>query len=349
MNGAAPGRPGPAPADLLSAYLAARAAAILAERGDLTRLFISGRDALDLMHRLSSNALTSLGVGEGAATVFTTNKGRILDLVTLHRLPEGQLALCGAGRAATIRDWIEKYTFREEVSVADWTGSHRTLGIYGPHAGRVVESLWGPGAAGRPPHAIVNVPIKDGGSALLVQGFPLGGDGYLITAPNGAIEALRRALLEVQVERPVEAGPECLEVLRIEAGLPASGRELTDEYNPWEARLQDAVSLTKGCYVGQEVVARLHTYRKVSRQLVRITVPGGPEGAAHKDTVVPGALIRSGALTLGAVTSSAAVPGGGGRVVALGYVRDEDAVSGRAVEIAHAGRSVPAIIEGVAR
>jgi len=347
MSSDASESPATADEDLLAQYRAGRAAVILAARPDVTRLVVRGRDALDLLHRLSTNDLKGLRDGEGAATVFTTNKGRILDLVTLHRIPDGLLALCGAGRAGALRDWIEKYTFREEVSVEDWTGSHGTLGLHGPRSGSVVAALWGPAAAGLPLHHVAEVMAGDA-RAHLARTFPIGGDGYLITAPVEALESMRRAALQVGEDRPVEAGRDCLELLRIEAGMPASGRELTEEYNPWEARLQDAISLSKGCYVGQEVVARLHTYKKVSRQLVRLTARGDAAAPVGK-VVVPGAVILVGGETSGGVTSSARFPGSGHSALALGYVRDEDAVAGRPAEIERAGRVWPATIEGVAR
>jgi len=333
--------------DLAAQYRAGRTGAIVAARPDITRLLVRGRDALDLLHRLSTNDLKGLGEGEGRATVFTTNKGRILDLVTLHRLPGALLALCGEGRAGPLRNWIEKYTFREEVSVEDRTESHGTIGFYGPLSGGVVAALWGEAAAGLRLHHVADVPAGSG-RAQIVRAFPLGGDGYHVTAPVEALDAVRRAALQANGSRPVEACRECLETLRIEAGLPAAGRELTEEYNPWEARLQDAISLDKGCYVGQEVVARLHTYKKVSRVLVRLTARG-EEGASAGEVVIPGAGIQVGNETSGIVTSSARLPGGGDQVVALGYVRDEDAVAGRTAAILHAGRTMTATIEGVAR
>jgi folate-binding protein YgfZ len=339
--------------DLPAQYRAGRTAAILAGRPDITRLLIRGRDALDLLHRLSTNDLKGIREGEGRATVFTTNKGRILDLVTLHRLPRGLLAHCGEGRSGLLREWIERFTFREEVCVEDWTASHATMGLYGPLSGNVAGALWGPAAA-LPPHHVAEVPA--GGAraptgdarALVVRSFPIGGDGYLITAPVEAVDSLRLGLLRVEGTRPLEAGRECVEVLRIEAGLPAAGRELTEEYNPWEARLQDAISLDKGCYVGQEVIARLYTYRKVSRQLVRLRARGSA-GAPAAGVVAPGSLIRIAGETSGAVTSSAPVPGETDEVVALGYVRDKDAAPDRPAEVVRAGRSLPATIEGAAR
>lgn len=147
-------------------------------------------------------------------------------------------------------------------------------------------------------------------------------------------------MLDKGAGRVVPAGERCFELLRIEAGLPAGGRELTEEHNPWEALLSDAISLEKGCYVGQEVIARLNTYKKVSKFLVRLRVEGSDEPA-------PGTPLRHQGQAIGSVTSSARVPGTD-HVLALGYVRDEDAITGREIEI---GSPTPtaARIEGLAR
>ena len=351
MSAAAPNRPGPADASALSAYRAAHQSFVLAEPR-LERLFADGRDALDLLHRLSTNALTSLALGEGAATVFTTPKGRILDLATVHRLDDGLLLVVGEGRAEALRGWIEKYTFREQVRVQDWSTSHATLGLFGPRASDLVEAIWNTRGEEMPRHAIVEVPI-DAGTAWLVRGFPLAGDGYLITLPHDRAESLREMLRRAAAEPRLGAiplplaGQEILEVLRIESGLPAAPRELNEDHNPWEARLQDAISLSKGCYVGQEVIARLNTYQKVAKQLVRLEVPGRSERSEAR--VAPGDAIQSGGETIGAITSAAEIPGAGGEVVALGYVRDEDAVAGRTVVVARDTFSSEATILGVAR
>lgn len=319
-------------------YRAARAGAVLAGRSDLGRLSIRGRDALDLLHRLTTNSIKDLGPGEGTAAVFTTPKGRIRDLVLLHRLEEEILCIAGPGRAAPVAEWIGQYTFREEVAVADRTRSHGTLGLFGARAAEAVAALFGEEAAGRPPHHPLRLTLA-GIPLVLCRTFPLAGEGFHLTAEAAPLPALRAALLEA-VPGLTPAGPASLEALRIEAGLPEHGRELTEAYNPWEARLDDAISLTKGCYVGQEVIARLNTYRKVSRLLVRLRV----EGAAPPEA---GSMLESGGETIGTLTSAAVVPGEG-RVVALGYVRDEDAVAGK--EIAIGGeRGARATILGPAR
>jgi len=349
-SGGAPG--------LADQYRAARSAAVVADRGDVEVLFVRGRDAADLLHRLTTNAIRGLGEGQGAATVFTTAKGRILDLVTVHRTGAGFLLLCAAGRGQPVRDWIERYTFREQVTVEEGSATHGVFGLCGARSGALVHDLWG--LADLPLHGVT--PIGSAAHAgLLIRSWPLGGEGYLVVAPLAALAALRAAATGAGVKgavegarEVVEAGTACLEILRVEAGLPAAGRELTEEHNPWEARLQDAISLDKGCYVGQEVIARLNTYDKVARFLVRLSAahaPAPPPSSGPPEEAQafpPGAAIRDGA-PIGAVTSSVFVPDGAGRALALGYVRDEDATPGHAVEIVWAGGEAPATILGVAR
>ncbi|HKN46518.1 MAG TPA: glycine cleavage T C-terminal barrel domain-containing protein [Candidatus Polarisedimenticolia bacterium] len=308
--------------DLSLQYRAAHAHAILVDRSALGRLAFQGKDSLDLLHRLTTNSIKTLKAGEGVAAVFATPKGRILDLVTFYLTEERLLCLTGAGRVAAIRDWIERYTFREEVRVEDLSESHGTLGLFGASAASVVAGLFGEETARRPLHA-PSVVEAGGARAILASTYPLAGGGFHLTAAARTLPAIRERILGVP--GVTGAGEECLEVLRIEAGRPAAGRELTEEYNPWEARLDDAISLSKGCYVGQEVVARLNTYRKVSKRLVRLAIPG--------DALPPsGAILARGGETTGLLTSSASVPGEG-RVVALGYVRDEDAAVGGEIEV----------------
>lgn len=197
--------------------------------------------------------------------------------------------------------------------------------------------MFGDSVSGRLLHHVVEA-TSEGIKTLVSRTFPLGGDGYSIIAPASGLEPLRGKALEAGA---IPATDACLEILRLEAGLPAAGRELTEDYNPWEARLQDAVSLDKGCYVGQEVIARLNTYDKVSKLLVRLRFAG----AAVPD---PGAPLQFEGHVTGTLTSAATIPGSD-QVIALGYVKDEDAIAGREV-LAGLGESwIPATIEGVAR
>ncbi len=320
-------------------YRHASAGALVADLSDLGRLSITGKDGLDLLHRLTTQDLKDLQPGQGAAAVFVTAKGRILDRVLLGRLADRILGIADPGRATAVKKWIERYTFREEVLVEDWTLSHGTLGLFGRDAAGLVAGLFGEAAARHPMHHPRTVAWQ-GAEGTLARTDPLAGEGYLITAERSVLQRFRDELLR-QERGAIAAGPECLELLRIEAGRPRAGRELTEEFNPWEAGLRDAVSLNKGCYVGQEVIARLNTYQKVSKSLARIAWEGGeaPEGRAALEIAGQPA---------GTLTSAARVPASS-RVIALGYVAGELAAPGREIEIVWEDRRVRGLIEGVAR
>jgi tRNA-modifying protein YgfZ len=327
------------PAGAMAQYRAAHQDGVLADRSDLGRLLVSGRDARDLLHRLTTQDLRSLGAWQGTTAAFLTAKGRLIDWVILHSLPDRILCLTGPGQSAAVADYIDRFTFREEVRVENADRSHGTLGLFGARARERVARLFGGPAAERPLHDPVPIRLADA-EGVLARTFPLAGGGYHLTAEAAVLPALRAAILERSTGL-VEADPDCVETLRIEAGLPAAGREITEEYNPWEARLNDAISLAKGCYVGQEVVARLNTYKKVSKYLVRLRIESGVPAPGSR-------LLGRGDEAIGTLTSAAAVPGEE-RVVGLGYVRDEEIVDGREIAILDGERRLRAILLGPAR
>ncbi len=320
-------------------YREARARAVLADLSARGRLALFGSDAADLMHRLTTNAIRDLKPGEGRPAVFTTPKGRIIDLVLLHRMDDHLLCTTGAGRGPAVAAWIDRYTFRDDVRIEDRTASHATLGIYGPRAAGVASVLSGGDPGGWPVHNAERFD-REGAGGVLARTYPLGGDGFFVTVEAGRLAGIRDRLTGSEPGLRT-AGESCLEALRIEAGLPAPDRELTEDYNPWEAGLADAIALDKGCYVGQEVIARLNTYKKVSKTLVRLHIAGGRAPSTGSPLEYAGS--RTGTLT------SAVVVPGEGRVIALGYVQDEHAEGGMELVVAAPEGRAGATIEGPAR
>ena len=289
------------------------------DRSDVGRLVVRGADAVDLLERLSTNALTELAVGEGAATVLTTNKGRILDLLLVLRREADLLVFTGAGNQERVAEWVDFYTFVEDVAVEDVTGATAMLGVLGPGAPVAVEAAAGVAGAELAPYE--SRPGSVGGAeALVVRTDPAGGPGYDVIVPADDRGRVLDSLLSLDAApAPVEAGRDALDLVRVERGVPAFGHELTEAFNPLEAGLIDIVSFTKGCYVGQEVVARLNTYDKVQKRLMRVKWGDG-------DGPEPGAKLVLDGKQVGVVTSAAASPDGGG--VGLGYVRRAHAAAG---------------------
>lgn len=282
-----------------------------AERGMVKA---TGADVLDLVNRLSTNRVDNLRAGEGAPTIFTNEKGRIIDLVYVLNLGEFVLLLTGGGAQGQVMEWVDRYTFIEDSTLGDVTGSMSLVSVAGPKALEVLEGLTGLELAGL--------------GAFGSCGFEVDGVvGWVVRMDVGDVPGFqvivededKQALLEKLAARgAVSVGTEAWEAFRVESGVPVYGKELGESRNPLEAGLIGAIDFTKGCYIGQEVIARLDTYDKVQRALVSLRVGGSWEEG--DDLMLDGRRV-------GEVTSLARVSGDGD-VVGLGYLRLSEAMVG---------------------
>ena len=273
-------------------WQAAHATAAAFERPEAGRLRVTGRQRLDLLHRITTNDIRGLSPGGVAPTLLVTAKGRLIErLVVLCRQDDLFLLSSPGGRAAA-RDGIRRFIVTEDVQVTDLTDTTTEFEILGPEAESIAARL------------------REGGQVapLALASLPgCGGPAVVVIVEQDAAPTLRTALGD-----RVEPGDDTLyEALRIEAGRPGFGQELTEDWNPLEMGQADAVSFTKGCYIGQEVIARLRTYDKVKRRLLRLEFPGA-------DPIPSGAKL-GGAAGSGILTSAAPVPGEA-RTVALGIL-----------------------------
>ena len=259
----------------------------MADRSPVGRLQATGPDVLDLLNRLSTNRVDPLDPGAGETTVLTTNKGRIIDWITLLHPGDRTVILTSPPCAEAVSAWIDRYTIIEDVTVEDVTPSTALIGVLGPAASAVVEQVLGPAAAALPPLGCVSVPWG-AGSALSARTSPMGVPGYDLMVDAADAASLWDALARAGAAHGVQPiGSEAMEALRVENGLPRWGPELGDAYNPLEAGLTDSISWTKGCYIGQEVVARLWTYHKVQRFLVSLTFHGHGDARPTPGAALP--------------------------------------------------------------
>ena len=295
-------------------YEAATSRAGLVDRTSTGRLKLTGDDSLDLLNRLTTNDLTGLtSDGRGAATVLTSNKGRILDLLLVLALSDGLLVLTSPQSRQKVADWIDFYTIMDDVTVHDQTEETAMVSVIGPAAARFLDDLTDGQASSLSRFSHTPVEI-DGTEARLVRTDFAGVAGYDLVAAVASGDGLWTTLLERGADVGVEpVGTEAMEAVRIRHGVPAYDRELTEERNPLEASLIEFVSFNKDCYIGQEVVARLNTYEKVQRRLVGLS--WDPERGLDD-----GALFAEGK-RVGEITSAARVPGLS-RAVGLAYVRN---------------------------
>lgn len=258
------------------------------------RVSAVGPDARTLLHRLSTNHVSALAPGAGCLNAFLTDKGRFVDLALhLDRGAAGVLLVGSAGRGQALRDWLDRYLFTEEVELADLSTSGSCAELAGARAPAIADSMM-PGAAGLAPWAFVE---RDG--RLVARGFDRVDSGGARVPSYVVVDLERPAVLDALLAAgaaPLDA--QGAEALRIAAGVPGEAGEVVDAHNPLDLALHDAIHWAKGCYIGQEVVARLDTYAKQGKGLVGLVLDD-----AARARVQPGAEVVGDGKPLGVITS----------------------------------------------
>ena len=330
LNGSAPAA-NPSADDIAKQCTAATSGLALADRSHIGRLKIAGEDALDLLNRLSTNKLDGLAPGGVMGSVLTTNKGRVIDLLLIARQADHLLVLTSPDTRSRVAEWIDFYTFVEDVEIADITQDTAMFTLLGASPADAHPAL-----AALPPRGSATADI-DGVHALAVRyNFDIfGADRIDLIAPLPDASRLYDALL-ASGATPVSAP--ALDLLRIERGIPAHPYELSEDYNPLEAGLWEFISFNKGCYIGQEVVARLNAYDKIQRHLVKLTWQAQGDPA-------PQAALYAGDRRVGALTSVA--PADAGKPIGLGYVRKAHAEPGTLLRAVSDAADVEVAVEAV--
>lgn len=255
-------------------YHAALDRAILMDRSHEGRFAISGRDRLEIPHRISTNDLTSLADGEGRPTIFTNAIARILDRATIYHRGDQALVLTEPGRGEGLRRYLQRNIFfNDEARLNDLAPATRQFVLHGAQADEIGNRL-APALA--PLHA-ADVDIA-GASVTVLRDKPICGGHWRLIVPNEAAEAVWGALLSSGDLVP--SGSLTYNVLRIRAGRPGVGRELNTDYIPLELGLWDEVSFTKGCYTGQEIIARMESRGRLAKALVTLRLGAAVEAPA---------------------------------------------------------------------
>ncbi len=246
-------------ASTVDALAAARGGAVAVPRPDLAALPLGGGDVLPYLHAVTSQHTAELREGGAAEALLLSPKGKIDFALRLAVLPDGVLLDTEAEAAEALAARLARFVFRYDVAVG--SPGPGALSVLGPEAGAAFAAAGLPAPPAEPGHAAVAHP------GLAVHRTPVGLDLVGPAAP-AALAALDAA--------GVAGGPaELWELVRIERGLPRWGRELTDDVIAEEAGLLAShVHLDKGCYPGQETVARVHNLGQVQRRLAGLRFGG---------------------------------------------------------------------------
>jgi folate-binding protein YgfZ len=304
----------------LDEYHAVLAGAGVSPRDDRGRLVLRGQDRLSYLHGLLTNDIESLTAGHGCYAALLTAQGRMITDMRVFELGDRTLVDLDVSLAAAVRDHFDKFVITEDVVVADATATLGQIGIYGPEAERIS------GEAQR----------SQAGDITLLPSDDLGVRGVDVIFPSRQADAVLDALKR---QGAVPVSRETLEVTRVEAGIPKFLVDMDTTTIPLEAGIENrAISMTKGCYVGQEVIVRvLHRGGgRVAKKLVGLTLE---KAAARGDR------LASGDREIGVITSAVESPRFG--PIALGYVHREFVEIGTDLLVRTNAGGVPARVAGL--
>jgi folate-binding protein YgfZ len=287
------------------------------------RFRVEGTDAAQLLHHLTTNHIKKLQSDEGCDAVLITNKARVLDWLTIWRTGDAYEVLTSPNRRALFVPHARKFVlYRQDVRFQDISENGALYGLFGDGTKEVLASWNAAQVLDAPLNVRIAVEVE-GATLWLSRARRLPGDGVLVECDD--YDTLQQSIGRTSVSL---CDDETYNILRVEAGIPVAGLELTEEINPWEAGLDFAISLDKGCYNGQEVVARLNTYQKIKQRLFGLKLETPLAMSAVASTKIQ---LKSDGRDAGYLTSSVESPRLG--ALALGYVRTDFQQADRTLQV----------------
>jgi folate-binding protein YgfZ len=306
------------------------------DRSTRGRIRLTGADRRSYLQGLLTNDIAALEPGTGCYSAMLTANGRMITDMRVLELGDAILLDLPEQTATLVREKLETFVFSEDVTVADVAPQLDHFGLYGPQSATVLRA-----ALSKLTAAGESAPTEDrlrtlrffdntkwdvhGEAIIVAKSDDFGLDGFEMYVPRASASALQTALIGAGA---VTVDEQVLETCRIEAGRPEFGIDMTDDTIPLEAGIEErAISHTKGCYVGQEIIIRvLHRgHGRVARRLVTILVDGRVPSRADK--------ILAAEKEIGFVTSATHSPAAG-QPIALGYVHRDFAHAGTTVLVA---------------
>ena len=282
----------------------------LSHRG---RLRLTGNDRAVYLHRIISNDVEGLAVGEGNYATILTNRGKIIADMKVYVFEDSIDIETNAETTSILYQELDKYLIADDVTIEDFSEHAGAVGVHGPNSAELIAEVYGFDV--RDLHEFHSIVDEiDGRRVVCVRANETGEVGYNLCTASESIEWLWDTILTKGRTFGAEpVGLTALNSLRIEAGIPRYGAELGDSVFPGEAELEQAISFEKGCYIGQEIVARMK-YRGHPNRLLR--------GFAITSDIPPqsGDRLFDGDKEIGWLTSAVVSPMLG-KTIGMGYIR----------------------------
>ena len=329
-------------------YDAVRKTSGVRDRSDEGRLRVTGPDRAAWLQGLLTNDISAVKPGGGCYAAYLTPQGRMISDVRVLERGDFMLLDVPAAQKAYVLERLTTFIIMEDVAVDDVTGSLARVAVHGPGAAALIESVVKadhdtPAIASLAEHA--STVAEFGDHPVVIAGSRELGDavtGFDLYCPAPVKEELLRAITTAGAE-PIASN--AWHALRVEAGRPLFGVDMTTETIPLEAGIEDrAISFTKGCYVGQEIIIRV-MHRgggRVARKLVGLRPAAPAVLSSPDDAIAADTPLFAGEKSIGRITSAAWSPRAG-QWIAMGYVHRDFAEDGTVVAIGDAASgTVPA-------
>ncbi|HYK87722.1 MAG TPA: aminomethyltransferase family protein [Acidobacteriota bacterium] len=313
-----------------SEYEAVRQQAGALDLSYLGKLSATGRDRVRYFHSMLSNDIRNLRDGTGCHATLLTHQGRLESDLYVYSFPEELWVECPPAGADRLFETLNKYIVGDQVLVEDMSDQLAVLSLQGSHSRELLERSVGTSLEDLPLLGHKSIETASG-RWVVAHRDRTGCDGYDLWLPSGEASRVWTRWLDFDGIPPV--GHLALNWLRTEAGIPWFGSDMGTENLPMEFGLDSAISTTKGCYRGQEIVTRILHRGHLDRRLGAVSV---------NSTVVPtrGAEVRVQGARAGAVTSAILSPRLG-RPLALAILKLDCLKPGTAVEVAYGEASHP--------
>jgi glycine cleavage system T protein len=327
--------------DWIAEYRAVRRAVGLADLSHRGKIRVTGDDRVKWLQSIISNDILPLQPGQGRYSSFLTHKGKMLGYFRVYMQPDAVwLEDVGEVGEATFQALRKFLLYGTKAKMENGAESWGLLLVSGPKACETVRAAFGVEMSDLKPVSFVTAQIG-GHTALVCRTEETGEDDIEILIPADAVVTAWERLMDAGAVHGIKVvGSQARDALRMEAGLPKAGLDLNEEIVPPEANLEEkAFSLNKGCYPGQEVVARMDTYGSVRRHLVGLVLEGS--------TIPPrGARLFSGDRDVGWISSVTQSPQLGAPI-AFGFPLRDFASPATALTIEIDGRRIGATVQAL--
>ena len=292
----------------------------LSSRG---RLLVSGSEAVMFLNGLITNDMKTLAVDSWMPAVFPNVQGRLIAAVRILHRQDGFLIDTEGPSLETVAKLLERFTLAGDFRVKDLTAETTMLSVQGRKAVEVIRQSFGDAAAKVARAQVMSTQFAHGGELTVIRATHTGEDGFDVLVNVPLVQTLRESLTAAGAQT---IGPDTAETLRLEAGIARFGIDMDETKVVTETNLDDAVSFTKGCYIGQEIIARIKYRGHVAKKLIGVLLEEDAEVESG------GKILSADDKEIGSITSSAVSPRLQ-RTIALAYVKYDYLEPGTRVKV----------------